>query len=110
MRTIILTLLLLPFMAAAQRTDVYLKLTDAAGQLIKGDATMKGYEKNIGILSFTSSGKNNTQLTFSMTITGASADLKRAMSNSSLLQNGVLTITQPNGVGLPVIAYTIKME
>lgn len=110
MRNFIWLLLLLPFAAAAQKTDTYIKLTDAGGQQIKGDATTKGFERNIGVLSFSSSGKNNTQLSFTMSIGGAAADLKRAVVSGSLLPNGVLTVTQPNGSGMPVISYTIKME
>jgi type VI protein secretion system component Hcp len=110
MRTIILAVLLLPLLAAAQKTDTYIKLTDASGQQIKGDAMVKGYERSIGVLSFASAGKNNAQLSFSMSISGASADLKKAMTNGSLLPNGILTVLQPNGGGAPVISYTIKME
>jgi len=109
MRTIILALLLLPFIAAAQKTDVFLKLTDATGQPIKGDVVVKGYERSIGILSFSNGGKNNSQLTFNMSVSGSSADLKRAMGSGSLLPAGTLTVTQP-GAGAPTISYTIKME
>jgi type VI protein secretion system component Hcp len=109
MRTIILALLLLPFVAAAQKTDVYLKLTDATGLPIKGDAVAKGFERSIGILSFSNSGKNNSQLAFNMSVSGTSADLKRAMGSGSVLPNGILTVTQP-GPGAPIISYTIKME
>lgn len=109
MRNLILVILLLPFAAFAQQSNTYLKLTDASGQPIKGDVTTKGHEKSIAVLSFNSSGKNNSQLTFSMNITGASADLKRAMTNGSLLPNGILTVTQP-GPGMPTIQYTIRME
>ncbi len=110
MRTIILALLFLPFVAAAQKTDVYLKLTDAAGQQIKGDATAKGFERNIGVFSFSSGGKNNSQLSFNMSVNGAAADLRRAMGSASVLPNGTLTVTQPSGMGAPSISYTIKME
>ncbi len=110
MRTLIWFLLLLPFAAAAQKTDTYIKLIDASGQLIKGDAVAKGFEKNINVLSFANSGKNNAQFSFSMNINGAGADLKRAMSSGSLLPNGILTVTQLSGGGAPVISYTIKME
>lgn len=111
MRTIILLALLLPMVLTAQKTDVYLKLIDAAGQQIKGDATAKGYERSIGVLSFASGAKNNTQFSFTMSISDASADLKRALGNNSFLQSGVLTVTQPNPAsGMPMIAYTIKME
>lgn len=109
MRTTILMLLLLPLSVFAQKTDVYLKLNNPGGQQIKGDAVVKGYERSIGVLSFSSSGKNNTQLSFSMNITGASADLKSAINSGSVLPNGILTVTQPGG-GAPNIVYTIKME
>jgi type VI protein secretion system component Hcp len=110
MRTLILALLILPIAGLAQKTDTYLKLTDASGQQIKGDAAARGFERCIGVLSFAAAGKNNSQLSFSMSITGAAADLKRAMSSGSLLPNGILTVTQPSGGGAPAISYTIKME
>lgn len=111
MRTIILALLMLPFVAAAQKTDTYLKLTDASGMPIKGDATARGFERSIGVFSFSTGGRNNSQLSFNMSVSGASADLKRIMGNGNLLTNGVLTVTQPNaGGGAPFVTYTIKME
>jgi len=109
MRTIILALLLLPMIAAAQKTNTYIKLTDASGQQIKGDVAVKGFERCIGILSFSSAGKNNAQLSFNINVSAAAADLKRAMSTGELLPNGTLTVTQP-GAGAPIIQYTIKME
>ena len=42
MRTIFLTLLFSPLLSFAQKTDVFIKLTDAKGQLIKGDVVLKG--------------------------------------------------------------------
>lgn len=106
MRTLILALLIFPMVGIGQ---TYIKLTDASGQQIKGDATTKGFEKSIIVLSFAPSGKNNSQLSFSMNVTGASADLKRAMGSGSLLPNGTLTVTQPGGA-VTTISYTIKME
>lgn len=110
MRTLILVLLFLPVTALAQKQETYLKLTDASGQQIKGDATAKGFERSIYVLSFAAAGKNNSQLSFTMNITGASADLKRAMNNGSLLTSGVLTVIQTRVGGAPIISYTIKME
>lgn len=110
MRTTILMLLLSPLFGFAQKQDVFIKLIDASGQLIKGDAVTKGFEKSIGVLSFAQAGKNNSQLSFSMNISGAGADLKRAMTTGSLLPSGTLTATQFIGGGAPAIAYTIKME
>ena len=109
MHKIILVLLLLPLASVAQKQEVYIKLNDATGLQIKGDALAKGFEKSIGVLSFSSGGKNNAQLSFNMNVTGASADLKRAMGSGTLLPNGMLTVTQA-GMAAPVILYTIKME
>lgn len=111
MRTIILALLILPIVSVAQKTETYLKLIDAGGQQIKGDAMIKGFERNISVLSFASAGKSNNQLSFSMNITGAAADLKKAMTNGILLTDGILTVMQSGGgSGAPQISYTIKME
>jgi len=111
MRTIILALLILPIVSVAQKTETYLKLIDAGGQQIKGDAMVKGFERCIAVLSFASAGKNNSQLSISMNITGASADLKKAMTNGILLTDGILTVMQSGGgSGAPQISYTIKME
>jgi type VI protein secretion system component Hcp len=111
MRTIILALLLSPLLSIAQRTDVYIKLTDAGGLQIKGESVTKGFERWIVATAITSSGKNNTQLNFTMTVSGASADLKKAMANGKPLLNGQVTVTvlNPSG-GAPLTSYTIKME
>jgi type VI protein secretion system component Hcp len=62
-------------------------------------------------LTVGSAGKNNTQVTFSMNITGASADLKRAMTNGETLQSGLVTVTQLNpSMGRPMVVYSIKIE
>ena len=111
MRTFIFTLLLLPLFSLAQKTDIFIKLTDARGQQIKGEATIKGLEKWIAAITIASGGKNNTQLSFTMAVSGASADLKKAMANGELLLNGQGAVQSPNqSGGSPVISYTIKME
>ncbi len=111
MRTIILALLMSPLLSLAQKTDVFIKLTDANGLQIKGEATLKGFERWIGATTITSGGKNNTQLSFTMMVSGASADLKKAMANGQLLTNGQVTVLSPNLTGGgPVISYIVKME
>lgn len=111
MRIIILALLLFPFIAFAQKQEVYISLTDASGQQIKGDATIKGFERSINVLTFASGGKNNSQLNFSMNVGAASADLKRAMGSGALLVNGTMTVTQlSSSMGRPMVLYTVKME
>lgn len=110
-RTIFLALVFLPFIAVAQKTDIFIKLVDASGKQFNGDATLKGYEKQLGVITVSSTGKNNTQLLFTMPITGASADLKRSMANGEVLQSGILTVTKPDPAsGKPLLVYTIKME
>lgn len=109
MKKSIFLLMFLPITLLAQKQEVYLKLTDAAGMQIKGDAVTRGFERSIYILSFGSGGKNNSQISFNMNVIGASADLKRAISNAVLLPNGILTVAQP-AMGAPTILYTIKME
>jgi type VI protein secretion system component Hcp len=109
MRTIIFILLFLPIIALAQKQDVYIKLTDANGMQIKGDAVLKGFERSMQALTINSGGKNNTQFSFTMNVTGASADLKRAMNSGEFLASGLVTVLQ-TGIARPVTTYTIKME
>ena len=111
MRILILIALLLPLFGVSQKNDVFIRLTDSRGQQIKGDAVLKGFENWVGATSINSSGKSNTQLNFTMNVIGASADLKRAMTNGELLMNGQLVVLVPNPLGgRPVTSYTIKME
>ena len=111
MRIIILILLLCPAFGMAQKSEVFIKLTDAKGQQIKGESVLKGFENWLGATSINATGKNNTQLSFTMTVNGASADLKRALANGELLLNGQVSVMVPNqSTGRPATSYTIKME
>jgi type VI protein secretion system component Hcp len=110
MRNLILALLLTPVLSFAQNSTVYIKLTDGSGQLIKGETLAKGFERTIQAGSTSAAGKNNTQFSFTTTISGASADLKKAMANKQLLPTGEVTSVVPNGMGAPQLSYTIKME
>lgn len=107
MRTLILALLIFPMVGIGQ---TFIKLTDASGQQIKGDATTRGFERSLIVLAFTSSGKNSSQLSFNTNVSGASADLKKAAGNGTLLPTAILTVTQPGGGGNITISYTIKLE
>ena len=111
MRTIIFILLLSPVFGFAQKTDVLIKLTDAGGKQIKGESVLKGFENWMGATTISSAGKNNAMLSFTMTVNGASGDLKRAAANGQLLFNGQVSVMAQNqSLGRPTIAYTIKME
>jgi type VI protein secretion system component Hcp len=111
MKTILFLLLLTPIIGFSQKTNVYVKLTDAKGVQIKGEGTLKGFERWIGATTISSGGKNNTELSLTMPVSGASADLKRAMANGELLLNGQVTVLSQNATtGYPTTSYTIKME
>jgi type VI protein secretion system component Hcp len=104
-------LLITPLVSFSQKTDIFIKLTDSRGVQIKGDAFLKGYEGSVNATTLSSAGKNNTQLTFTMTISGASAELKRAMANGEILAGGLVTVLAVNQSSyVPSISYTIKME
>ena len=110
MRTIIVALFFLPFAAVAQKQNIFLKLNDASGKQIAGDAMVKGYERWLGLFTVSNSGKNNVTVNFSMAINGASADLKRVMASGELL-SGLLNVTQVDpSSGRSMIVYSIKME
>src|SRR3954468_7871316 len=111
MRILIFLLLFFPFFGNAQKTEIFIRLTDSKGQQIKGEAVSKGFENWLGTTSLTAGGKNNTQLSFTMTVNGASADLKRALANREFLLNGQVSamVSDPSR-GVPMKSYTIKME
>ena len=111
MKAIFFLLLFTPLIAFSQNADVYLKLTDASGQQIKGESVMKGFERWIRATTINTGGKNNTQITFTMPVSGASADLKRALASGSKLPGGQISVLTPSLTGgTPVVSYIIKME
>jgi type VI protein secretion system component Hcp len=111
MRTLLLFLLLIPGLCFSQTTYVFIKLTDPKGVLVKGDATAKGFERTIRALTTSSSGKNNTQFTFTMPVTDAGATLKSAMNSGELLLNATVSVMSVNGAtGVLQPSYTITME
>ena len=68
MKTIVLILFLLPVSGFSQTSTVFIKLTDAKGQLIKGESVTRGFEGWITATTFNFTGKNNTQANFRMTL------------------------------------------
>jgi type VI protein secretion system component Hcp len=110
MRTLIAALLLLPFAAFSQTPNVFIKLIDANGQLIKGESQYKSYEKQITALTLSTSGVNNSQVQFTMNVTPASGVLKNAMFNNTVLQNGLISVGQYGGGGVFSLQYTITMQ
>ncbi|WP_445735943.1 type VI secretion system tube protein Hcp [Mariniflexile sp.] len=107
MKKLLLTLMLLPIMALAQTSEVYINLTNASGTPIKGDAVTRGFEKWIQALTIASGGKNNSQVSFTMNISGSAAELKKAMASDELLPTGQVSVMQ---AGTSTTQYTIKME
>lgn len=109
MKNFLLALLLLPILASAQNSEVYISLTNPLGTPIKGDAVTRGFEKWIPASTIASGGKNNSQVIFTMNITGSAAELKKAMLSRELLATGQVSVIQP-GASVPPTQYTIKME
>lgn len=105
---ILLSLILLPLFAAAQVQDTYIRLTNPAGQLIRGESVARFYENQIPALTLQSGGKNNTQVSFTFRISGAAAELKALLNSGELMPAGEInTIT----AGMRTQkTYTIKME
>ncbi len=111
MRILIFLFSLLPFLVFAQSRDAFVKLTDANGLVIKGDALERFYEGTITAFTINSSGKNNTQVNFTMNISGASATLKKSMTSGLFLQNGLVSVLEVRTGNYGVRpAYTITME
>jgi len=111
MKKIIFPLQLIPIMGVSQKKDVFIKHTDARGQQLKGEATLKGFERWIGANTISAGGKNNTELSITMTVSGASANLKRVRANGELLLNGHVTVLSPTPTKVaPALSYTFKME
>lgn len=108
MKTLLIALFMIPLFTKAQAQDVFIKLTDVNGKQINGTSVTRGYEKWITGLTISSSGKNNSQLNFTMQISGAAADLKKAMAQGELLPNGFVSVTQPGEMQTRL--YTITME
>lgn len=110
MRTLSLFLVMLTISFFSQGQNIYVKLTDPNGALLKGDAVDRGYEGTIRAFTISTGGKNNTQVTFTMSINGASATLKKVMNNGTFLLNGMITVMEPPPTSIAKPAYTITME
>jgi len=112
MRTLIFIFLLSPLLSFAQKTDMFVKLTDSRNQPIKGEGMLKGYERWIVATTLTAGGKNNNQVNFTMAVGGASADLKRALATGEVLLSAQVNVLAPFNPSVPAaqISYTIKME
>ena len=110
MRTIILVLLLSPFFSFSQTASVYIKLTDARNQPITGTSVTKGSEGWIQASSTNAGGKNSTDFFFTMPVSGASADIKKAMATGQLLTVADPRAIVPSSAGSVSLVYTVRME
>ncbi len=110
MRTLFLFLSFFSFSFLVHSQDVYVRLLDPAGTLIKGDAVARGYEGTTRALTITTGGKNNTQINFTMSIGGSAASFKKAMATGAFLTGGMITVMEAPAVANARPAYTITME
>lgn len=106
-------LLLIGFSAVCfgQEEQVYMKLYNAEGKMIAGNVTIQRFEGAIQALTLSSSGDHNTELTFTMPVSGASARLKGMQANREELLTGTISamrVNEQNGTLQP--NYIIKME
>jgi type VI protein secretion system component Hcp len=89
--------------------DIFVRLTDVKGKQIVGTSVTRGFEKTLPAFSLTPAGKNNSQITFTTTISGASAELLKAKTQGEYLMNGEITVTKPGNAGKTIV-YKITME
>ena len=83
---------------------MFLKLTDASGQLIKGDATAVGFERPFMFYHLPALGKQYP-IKFHRECKRCIGRFKKAMANGSLLQNGAHRCKIISG-GKPAISYS----
>ncbi|MBN8864933.1 MAG: type VI secretion system tube protein Hcp [Sphingobacteriales bacterium] len=107
MKKLFFLALLFPLVSLARQQQIYIKLTDASGRSINGTAVARGFENTIEAQTVNAGGKDNRAISFTMNISGASADLRKAMMDGSFLSTGLITVLQPSTTKP---AYTIKME
>jgi hypothetical protein len=111
MRYKLLFLLLFQLCLIAQSQEVYIKLTNRSGKTITGVAVTKGYERWIPALTVSSGGTSNTQFSFTMNVSGAMADLERALTKRELLQNGEVAALKNSGIDMKqILLHAVKME
>ncbi len=117
MRYLLFAALLLPALAFSQQTTTYLKLNDANGIQIKGTAFVKGFEAQIVVTSMVSDpgnqkngGKPSNTITFTMPVSGATADLRRSINSGKPLSSGDLTSLVSSQMSAPSITFRIRME
>lgn len=108
MKTITVIFFLFPLFCFSQKQEIYIKLTDASGKQINGTSVKRGFEKWIYATNISTAGKNNSELTFTMPVSGASATLKAFINSKDFLLKGQVSVVR-TGENLITI-YTISME
>lgn len=107
MKKLFFLALLFPLVSLARQQQIYIKLTDATGRHINGTAVARGFENMIEAQTLNAGGKDNRAISFTMSIAGASAELRKSMMDGSFLSTGLVTVLQPSS---QKPSYTIKME
>ena len=110
MQTIFFFLLMLPLLGYSQDSKVFIKLIDQSGRQITGECTVKGFERWIQAETMNSSGKNSTQLSFTMPISSSSGTLKSYSTSGNKINSGQISVMANNGFGTLVPSYIISME
>lgn len=110
MKTVLFIFLFFPLIIFSQNEQVFIKIKDASGNAIKGTSVTRGFEYAIEAYTISSSGKNNTDLSFNMPVSGASGLLKSALNNRELLLNADVSVMKIGAYGNLITSYTIRLE
>jgi type VI protein secretion system component Hcp len=95
--------------ARQSKQQVFLNLTDASGQMIRGTSTQRGYERQVIVTSFSGVTTGNPQVQFIMPSGSATATLANLQGNKNQLSHAVFTTTQTAEQGLTVL-NTVRLE
>lgn len=110
MKSIILLLLLFPFITLAQKDETFAKLVNEDGTIIKGSSMIKLFERQIPVYSLEpNSAGNSTTVRFTMPIENASGVLRNLQQSQKRLRSGEINVTYLS-IDHRFIRYKINME
>lgn len=109
MRSILLILFILPAICFSQKQETFIKLTNSSGKQVNGLSVKRGFERWINAVSFSTAGRNNSEITFTMPVSNASVELKAIANSKDALSKGQVTVSKIDLQRMTTL-YTINME
>lgn len=95
--------------ALQKKQEIFLQITDANGQLLRGTSTQRGYERQIIVTSFSGVTTGKAQLQFTMPSGAVSATLANMQGSKATIPSAVFTVTEPAEARLHVLS-TVRLE